>query len=89
MPLKESGLLIETVTETLKHKINRQKGVFLVAMIARMVALLIPSMTFSLIQSVNSSFINVISGKWGGGRFLPLLAFSLMIKVLEKVLTAD
>ena len=50
---------------------------------------LIAPMTSSLIQTVDSSLINAISGKENGkkGRCLPLLAFPLMMKVLGKEVT--
>ena len=51
---------------------------------APMAASLIVPMASSLIQPVASSLTNALSGKGQEGRFLPLLAFPLMIKVLGK-----
>ena len=75
--LEKSSLLIDGGTETVKTEIKKkQEGGFLRAMIKTMAA--------SLIQPVASSLINSITGKGQERGFLPLLALSLMIKVLEK-----
>ena len=56
-------------------------------MIAPMAASLIALMAFSLMQPLASSLINVITGKGQEGGFVPLLALTLMIKVLRKGVT--
>ena len=53
------------MTETVKHKIKKQDGAFLWAMMAPMAA--------SLKTPVALSLINAITGK-GESRFLPLLS---------------
>ena len=51
---------------------------------AHMAASLIAPMASSLMQPVASSLVNAISGKEQEGGFLPLLALSLIVKVLGK-----
>ena len=89
--LKESGLLIDDVIETVEHQVKKQGGGFLGALMALMAASLIAPMAFSLIQPVASSLANAITGKgvrragkWQEGGFHLLLALSLMVKVLGK-----
>ena len=84
--LEKSDLLIDGVTETIKHEIKNQEGGFLGAMIA-------PT-TSSLMQLVVSSLVNAVTGKGvmraekeQEGGLLWLLALSLMMKVLGKEVT--
>ena len=74
---EKSGLLIDGVTETVKHEIKKQEGGFLGVMMAPMAAILKAPKASSLIQPVASLLINA-------SRFLPLLALPLMMKVLGK-----
>ena len=53
--LEDSGVLIDGVTETVKHKIKKQEGGFLGALSASLVA--------SLVQPVISSVVKGISGR--------------------------
>ena len=53
-------------------------------MMAAMVTSLIAPMASSLIQPIASSLVNSITRKGQEGRFLPLLALLLMLKVLGK-----
>ena len=53
--LEESGVLIDGVTETVKHKIKKQKGGFLGALLVPLPA--------SLVQPVISSAVKGISGR--------------------------
>ena len=53
--LEDSGVLIDGVTETVKHEIKKQKGGFLGALLAPLAA--------SLVQPVISSVVKVISGR--------------------------
>ena len=53
--LEDSGVLINGVTETVKHEIRKQEGEFLEALLATLSA--------SLVQPVISSVVKVISGK--------------------------
>ena len=53
-PLEDLGVLIDGVTETIKHEIKKE-GWFLGALLAPLVAL--------LVQPVHSSVIEVISGR--------------------------
>ena len=83
----DSGLLIDGSTETIKHEIKKQDAGFLGAMMPPMAASLIGSLAHSLIQPMASSLVNAITGKRATrlekgqeGRFLPLLALSLMMK---------
>ena len=82
--LEKTGLLIDGATEAVRHEIKKQEGVFLGVPIASMAASLITYTVSSLTQPISSSFINAITGKGQEGRFLPLLALPLMIKVLGK-----
>ena len=82
---------VDGASETVKHKIKKQEGGFLPAMMGSMVASSIAPMTSSLIQPLTSSLITTITGKGirragkGQGGFLPLLAARLLLKVyLEK-----
>ena len=89
-PLRSSSLLIDGATEKVKHEIKKQEGGFVGAMVAIMTASLIPPMDSSLIQPVASLIINFITGKGQKaqkGGFLPLLALSLMMKVLGRGVT--
>ena len=70
--LENSGLLIDGVSETVKHEIKKQEGGFLGSMMTPMTASLIAFITSSLIQPAVSSLINVIYGKGQEGGFLPL-----------------
>ena len=81
--LEKSGLLFDGATETVKPEI-KQEGGFFVSMIAPITALLITPITSSLIQPVDSLLINAVTGNKQTGEFLPLLALSLMMKVLGK-----
>ena len=56
------GLLVSGATETVKHKINKEEGELLVAMIAPMAASLIAPGASSLILLI-ASFINAITEK--------------------------
>ena len=82
--LEKSGLLIDGTTETVKHKLRKQEGGFLEAMVAPMAVLLVAPMISLLIQPLVSSLINAITGKGKQDGFLPLFALLLMMKVLEK-----
>ena len=53
--LKDSGVLIDGVTETVKHKIKEQENGFLMALLAPLAA--------SLVQTVISSSVKGISGR--------------------------
>ena len=53
--LKDSGVLIDGVTETEKHKIEKQEGRFFGALLAPLAAL--------LVQPVISSIVEGISGR--------------------------
>ena len=53
--LKNSGVLIDGVTETVKHEIKKQEGGFLRAFLA--------PLAISLVQPVISSVVKVISGR--------------------------
>ena len=53
--LKDSGVLIDGVTETVKHKIKEQENGFLRALLAPLAA--------SLVQTVISSSVKGISGR--------------------------
>ena len=59
--LEKSGLFIDGLSETVKYQIKKQKGGFLLAMMATMVASLIAPMTSSLIQPTASLLINCIT----------------------------
>ena len=83
--LEKSSPLIDAVTETVKHKIKKQGGGFLGAMVEAMAASLKGPMACSLIQPVASKLINAISGKGEEDRFLLLLALLLMTKVVGKL----
>ena len=92
--LEKSGLLVDGVTETVKHEIKKQEVWFLGTMMATMAGSLIAPMAFSLMQPVVSSLTNAISGKGvttaGNGQeggFLPLLTLPLTMKVLRKGVT--
>ena len=74
--LEKSCLLIDGMTETVKHEIKNQLGVFLGAMMALTAA--------SLIAPMASSLVNALTEKGQERGFLPLLALPLMIKVLGK-----
>ena len=54
-PLEDSGVLIDGVTETVKHDIKKQEGKFLGTLLASLAA--------SLIQQVISSVVKDISGR--------------------------
>ena len=88
--LEKSGLLMDSASETVKHRIKKQEGGFLPAMIAPINAWTIASMAFLLIKPVASSLINAITGngvrrarKWQGG-ISPWYTLPLMVKVMEK-----
>ena len=53
--LEDSGVLIDGVTETVKHEIKRQEGRFLGALLAPLAT--------SLVQPVSSSVVKGISGR--------------------------
>ena len=53
--LEDSGVLIDDVTETVKHEVKKQEGRFLGALLGPLVA--------SLLQPVISSVIKGISGR--------------------------
>ena len=53
--LEDSGVLIDKVTETVKHAMKKQEGRFLGALLARLAA--------SLVQPVISSVLKGISGR--------------------------
>ena len=53
--LEDSGVLIDAVTETVKHEIKKQEGRFLGALLAPLAA--------SLVQPVISSVVKGISGR--------------------------
>ena len=53
--LEDSGVLIDGVTETVKHEIKKQEGRFLGAFLAPLAA--------SLVQPVISSIVKVLSGR--------------------------
>ena len=53
--LEDSSVLIDAVTETVKHEIKNQEGGFLGALLAILAA--------SLVQPVISSVVNGISGR--------------------------
>ena len=53
--LEDSGVLIDGVTETVKHEIKRQEGRFLGALLAPLAS--------SLVQPVSSSVVKGISGR--------------------------
>ena len=61
--LENSGLLIDGVSETVKHEIQKQEGGFPPPMIAPMAASLLTPTASSFIQPVASSLINAITGK--------------------------
>ena len=69
--LEKSSLLINGARKTVKHKIKKQEGGFLPAIMGPTAASLIAPMAFSLIQPTPFSLINSISGKWQEGGFLP------------------
>ena len=88
--LEDSGLLIDSATERVKHEIKKEGG-FHGATMASMAASLIVPTASSLIQPVASSLVNAISGKGvmregkgQEGEFLPLLALPSFMKVLGK-----
>ena len=88
--LEKSGLLMDSASETVKHRIKKQKGGFLSAMIAPINAWTIASMASLLIKPVAFSLINAITGngvrrarKWQGG-ISPWNTILLMVKVMEK-----
>ena len=63
--LEDSGVLIDGVTETVKHEIKYQEGGFLGALLAPLAA--------SLVQPVISSVVQGISGRgvrWAGRRYM-------------------
>ena len=82
--IEKSDLLIDGVTEEVKHKIKRLEGGLLEAIMEPMTASMIAPMASSLIQLAASSLINAITGKVKKGGFSPLLALSLMMKFLGK-----
>ena len=53
--LEDSGVLIDGVTETVKHEIKKQEGRFIWALLAPLAA--------SLVQPVISSLVKGISGR--------------------------
>ena len=53
--LEDSGVLIDGVTETVKHEIKKQEGRFIWALLAPLAA--------SLVQPVISSLVKCISGR--------------------------
>ena len=53
--LEDSGVLIDGVTETVKHEIKKQEGGFLGALLAPLAT--------SLVQPVISSVVNGINGR--------------------------
>ena len=61
--LKQSSLLTDGATETVKHEIKKQEGGFIGAVMALMAASLIAPMASLLIQPVASSLIKAITGK--------------------------
>ena len=88
--LQNLGLLIDSVTETVKHEIKKKEGGFLTAMMVDMAASLIAPMSSSLIQPIASLLIKAITGKGvtraekqQEGGFFPLLALPLMIKAIS------
>ena len=85
--LENSGLLIDGTSGIIRHKIKKQEGGFLGAMMTPLTASLIAFIISSLIQPVVSSLINTISGKGQKGECLPLLASSLMVEALGKEVT--
>ena len=89
--LKQSSLLIDGATETVKSKIKKEECGFLGAMMAPMAASLIAPKASLLMQAVASLLINPISGKGvtragkgEEGGIVPLLALPLVINVLGK-----
>ena len=82
--LEEPGLLIDGVTEAVKHEIKKQEGGLLWTMIAPMAVSLIAPMAFSVIQPVVSSLINAVTEKRQEGGLLSLLALSLIMKALRQ-----
>ena len=54
--LEDSGVWIDGITETVKHKIKKQEGGFLGTLLA--------PVTASLMQPVISSVVKGISGSW-------------------------
>ena len=87
-------VLIRSATKTVKHEIKIEEDRFHGAMMGSIASFLIAPMASSLIQPVASSLINAMSrkgvmraGKGQQGRFLPLLALPLIMKVLEKGMT--
>ena len=51
--LEDSGVLIDEVTETVKHEIKKQKGRFLGALIAPLAASLVQPVFLSVVKSIS------------------------------------
>ena len=51
--LGDLGLLIDKVTETVKHEIKQQKGRFLGALLVRLAALLVQTVIPSVVKGIN------------------------------------
>ena len=51
-PVENLGVLIDGVTETLKHAIKIQEGGFLRALLAHLAASLMPPITSSLVKAI-------------------------------------
>ena len=82
--MEKLGLLTDGASETVKHRMKKQEGGFLSAMITLMAPSLIGPMASSLMQPIAPSLINSITIKGQEGGFLPSLALFLIMKVLRK-----
>ena len=80
--LEKSGLLMDSASETVKHRIKKQEGGFLSAMIAPIDAWTIASIASLLIKPVTGNGVRR-ARKWQGG-ISSWYTLPLMVKVMEK-----
>ena len=83
--LEKSDLLIDSATETVKHKIKKARQWISWCYHGTYGCFIDNTYGFFLIKPVASSLIITITGKGQEGGFLPLLALPLMMKALGKV----
>ena len=74
--LETSGLLIDRVSETVKHEIKKEESGFFPTKMT--------PMAVSLVAPMVSSLINSITGKRQQGEFLPLLALPITDESIAK-----
>ena len=58
--LKKMGVLIDGVTETIKHEMKKQEGGFLDALITPLAASLVQPMIFSVVKGISGRELNNI-----------------------------